>query len=199
MNHPSHRTQEERTAHTRGRIIDAAITCLQERGYGATSVGAVQAQAGVARGTLLHHFPTRASLMAAIGEHAVDQRLELLTADVTPGEDPWDVVVELVWRDFQSATSAAVLELWVAARTDPSLRDALLPAQERLVVGFTERVSELLGTNDDPRVPTLLLLTIDLLTGSAMTSILVDPEQMAQRVGTWRRTLPVLARTAAAL
>ncbi|WP_229054161.1 TetR/AcrR family transcriptional regulator [Aeromicrobium sp. Leaf350] len=196
MTRPARRTQDERTARTRDRIIDAALTCLGERGYGSTSLGAVQARAGVARGTLLHHFPTRATLMAAAAEHLVDLRLQLLTSEVEPGDDPWDVVVELVWRDFRSETSAAALELWVAARTDERLRADLLPVQRRLLAGLRDRVVELLGADDDPRVATLLQLTMDLLTGSAMTSILVDPEQSAHRVDAWRRALPELARTA---
>ena len=60
------RTQQERSAVTRERILEAAYGCLLDGGYRETTVGHVQKRAGVARGTLLHHFPTRGSIMAGV-------------------------------------------------------------------------------------------------------------------------------------
>ena len=48
------------------RLLEAAYECLLDGGYAATTVGHVQQRAGVARGTLLHHFPTRGALMAGV-------------------------------------------------------------------------------------------------------------------------------------
>jgi AcrR family transcriptional regulator len=195
MSVTTRRSQEERSALMRGRLIDAAFTSLVENGYAATSVGAVQARAGVARGTLLHHFPTRASLMVAVIDDIAEQRLRVL-ADHPAGvadADPWDRVVELVWRDLQSESFVAALELWVAARTDAELREALLPVQERLFVTIHHAVAMLLGSTDDPRVPTLVQFTIDLLTGSTMAGLLTDQDASRRVVERWRWALGALA------
>lgn len=74
------RPQQERSAATRAKLIEAAYESLLDRGYGATTVGEVQSRAGVARGTLLHHFPTRGALMAGVVEDIVERRLRVLTA-----------------------------------------------------------------------------------------------------------------------
>jgi AcrR family transcriptional regulator len=186
------RTQAERTAATRATLIEAAYACLLETGYGATTVGAVQARAGVARGTLLHHFPTRAALMVGVVEDVVERRLAVLSAQAPPADQGWDAVVDLVWRDLQSPAFLAALELWVAARTDPDLQQALVPLQERLFATVHHAVTALVG--DDPGAPTLVQFTIDLLTGTTLAGMLgPGREHTAVVVRRWKRALVTLS------
>jgi AcrR family transcriptional regulator len=187
------RTQAERTAATRSRVLDATVDALVEDGYAATTISHIQERAGVARGTLLHHFPTRAALLVAVVEDIAARRLDVLDrrAGARPSGD-WDEAIDLVWRDLQSPAFLAALELWVAARTDPALRSALAPV-ERTVFEAVHRAVTSIVADDDPRAPTLVQFTIDLLTGSTMTTLLVD-DARPQRVllDRWRRALPVL-------
>jgi AcrR family transcriptional regulator len=53
----------EQAAATRARIIDAARGLLSERGYAATKLDQVAAQAGVALPTLTGYFPNKAALL----------------------------------------------------------------------------------------------------------------------------------------
>src|SRR5690349_7791519 len=69
-------TQEERRTRMRRRLLEAAVACLREKGYAETTVTEVQERAGVARGTLLHHFPAKAELMVAATEHLALRRIE---------------------------------------------------------------------------------------------------------------------------
>lgn len=191
------RTQQERTAATRARVLDATMASLVADGYAATTISRVQDRAGVARGTLLHHFPTRAVLLASVVEDVAARRLRVLE-DRPRTTGGWDAAVDLVWGDLQSPVFLAVLELWVAARTDDDLRDALVPV-ERIVFQSVHRAVTALVDDDDPRVPTLVQFTIDLLTGSTMTTLLSD-DTRPQRVllDRWRRAIPVLLGRAGA-
>lgn len=197
------RTQVERRTATRARIVEAAFACLLEGGYAATTVGAVQQRAGVARGTLLHHFPTRAELLAAVVDEVAARRLQVL-AEPTPPEpgQEWDAVVDLVWRDLQDPAFLAALELWVAARTDPALRAALEPVQARLFGAVHRAVTGLVG--EHPRGATLAQFTIDLLTGTAMAGLLTEPgapgrpgDHAAVVRARWKESLRVLAAVSA--
>jgi AcrR family transcriptional regulator len=183
----------------RRRLLAAAVECLREKGYAATTVTEVQERAGVARGTLLHHFPAKAELMVAATEHLALERIERLrteAARIPAGADRLPAVVDLAWADLASPWFFTALELWVAARTDAALRSTLLPVQERLFralhVGlFSVLDDAALGA--DPRAHTLVELTIDALTGIAMTTMLSDrgpqPELLLAR---WKRALEVL-------
>src|ERR1700712_4678532 len=62
-------TRSQRSAGSRLLILDAAVACLVEEGYAGASTLAVQARAGVSRGRLLHHFPSRAELLVAAAGH----------------------------------------------------------------------------------------------------------------------------------
>lgn len=191
------RTQQERSTETRARLLDAAFGCLLDSGYGATTVGAVQQRAGVARGTLLHHFPTRSALMAGVVEDVVERRLELVSSGATgeAADGPqrsWDEIVDLVWRELQGPAFAVALELWVAARTDEALREALLPLQEKIFRTVHRGVTSLVG-EDHPRAPLLVQFTIDLLTGSHLAGILQPRAGTDLVVDAWKRALRTLA------
>ena len=57
------RSREQRTSDSRLRILDAAVACLVESGYAGTTTLTIQARAGVSRGRLLHHFPSKETLL----------------------------------------------------------------------------------------------------------------------------------------
>ena len=106
------RTRSERSADSRLLILDAAVACLVEDGYAGASTLAVQARAGVSRGRLLHHFPSRAQLLVAAAEHLSTTRLaELrgraaaLMADEPTGRERVDRAIDLMWATFQEPRS----------------------------------------------------------------------------------------------
>ena len=66
---PIRRSQEERSAGTQRALLDAAVACLIEDGFQGFSTSTVADRAGVSRGAQLHHFPTRAALVAATIAH----------------------------------------------------------------------------------------------------------------------------------
>src|SRR5512139_2747798 len=69
----SGRTQEERRAETRARLLDATTACLADLGWAGLSTTEVARRAGVSRGAQQHHYPTKMVLVAAALEHLVDQ------------------------------------------------------------------------------------------------------------------------------
>jgi AcrR family transcriptional regulator len=133
------RTRSERTADSRLLILDAAVACLVEDGYAGASTLAVQARAGVSRGRLLHHFPSRAQLLVAAAQHLATtqladtrRRAAAVMADQPAGRERVDRAIELMWTTFQEPPFWAAMELWTAARTDPELRAALRTDERRL-------------------------------------------------------------------
>ena len=64
----------ERSAAMRNKLLDATIESLFEVGYFQTSTVAVTERAGVSRGAMLHHFPSKADLIMAASQHIVELR-----------------------------------------------------------------------------------------------------------------------------
>ena len=59
-------TQSERREKTHNAILEAAKGIFGERGFGATTMDDIAAGAGVAKGAVYHHFPTKEALFEAV-------------------------------------------------------------------------------------------------------------------------------------
>jgi AcrR family transcriptional regulator len=140
------RTQEERSAAMRERLLDATIDCLVEYGYAGTTTTRVAERAGVTRGAQVHHFPTKADLVTAAVRHLASRRAELAFArmDRLPAStDPIGDTLDLLWEIHQGPIFAASTELLMAARTDPELRaqvSEVEPQISDMVVEFGRRM-----------------------------------------------------------
>lgn len=122
----SPRTQEARSAAMRSRLIDAAISSLVDRGYAATTAVEVCKRAKVTRGALFHHFEDLADLLGAA-------LTALFTDMVDSGlaADNQEDLVSRAWRNVSRRDFKAVIEIWLAARNDPTLAGRLGPVIEK--------------------------------------------------------------------
>ncbi len=114
----------ERTAAMRKRLIEAAIDCLGERGYGATTLQVVIDAAGVSRGAVLHHFPTKVDLMIAVAEFCAgkqDRQVRRLLADTKPGMERYLAITAATWDAMMRPPSIALLEIMMGSRSDREL------------------------------------------------------------------------------
>lgn len=62
------RTNPQRSAEMRARLITAARGLFVEQGFAGTSTSAIVAAAGVTRGALYHHFPNKLSIFRGVIE-----------------------------------------------------------------------------------------------------------------------------------
>ena len=65
---PVKRTQAERFAETRRKIIDATVDCIDSFGFPKTTMQKVARKAGVTVGAVQHHFPSKSELLAGVLE-----------------------------------------------------------------------------------------------------------------------------------
>ncbi|OZD26053.1 TetR family transcriptional regulator [Rhodococcus sp. 06-156-3b] len=158
------RTQAERTAGTQAKLLDAAIECLVELGFARTSTQEIARRAGVSRGAQLHHFPTKEALVTAAVGHLVDKRLaEILAAKPDPERG-----VEVLSEAFSGPLFYAALELWVAARTDAALHEAMLPLERKVSEALMGGASIVMGS----RMSTESIeLSIELARGLAVSAL----------------------------
>lgn len=118
------RTQAERSAAMRQRLLDATVECLVRYGYAGTTTHRVAEVAGVTRGAQIHHFHSKEDLVVAAIEHLAQQRAQATIREVgriRESQDPASAVLDFIWDVHQGPIVVATLELWMAARTDPVL------------------------------------------------------------------------------
>lgn len=185
--------QPERTRAMRQRLLEATLDSLVEVGWSGTTTTLVSQRAGVSRGAQLHHFPTKKDLVVAAVEHLTDLRRDEMrraAADL-PAVGRTRAVLEILSQHFISPVFYAALELWVAARTDAELRDAVAPLERRVGRETHAYALELLGVDEaagDNR--RLVQATLDLLRGLGLANSLSDDTARRGAVlDTWATTL----------
>jgi AcrR family transcriptional regulator len=179
--------QEERTRAMRARLMEATVELLVERGFAGTSTTLVSERAGVSRGAQLHHFPTKNDLVVAAVEHVTDVRgAELAAAaerGLPRGARRTRAVLELLADHFTSPVFTAALELWVAARTDESLRAAVVPLEQRVGRQTHRMTVELLGADESRTgVRELVQATLDLVRGLGLADTITDDTDRRRRI-----------------
>ncbi len=169
--------QAERTAAMRLRLMEATVEALVELGWAGTTTTVVSRRAGVSRGAQLHHFPSKQDLVVAAVAHLTDRRREDMrraAADL-PTDGRTRAVLDILGAQFTSPGFFAALELWVAARTDPDLRDSVAPLERRIGRETHAYALELLGVDEDAGDNRRLVqATLDLLRGLGLANSLSD-------------------------
>lgn len=134
---PAARWQQRKSTQTRERILNAGIDCLVTVGYSKLTTNAVATIAGMSRGTMHHHFATRADLVVALIEYTFYQRMRgflsdyIAAVEAGAGAGIVEIAADAHWRNVQGREYAAYLELAIAARTDPELDRHFTPAAQR--------------------------------------------------------------------
>src|SRR5262249_39368071 len=124
------RTNEERSAATRRKLIDTTIDLLSSKGYAATTTILVTKHARVSRGAMLHHFPSRADLLVAVAQHIVEEQRRYRRERIEQMKTGLDRVRkagEVTWEVQRQPGTIAMLELMLATRSDRDLKRRFQP------------------------------------------------------------------------
>jgi AcrR family transcriptional regulator len=192
------RTQKERRTQTRRALLDATVECLLELGFASTTTLEVQRRAGLSRGALLHHFPSKAELLVAAVSHLVEMRgreIKERSARLPAGGARVDAVIDLLWESFSGPLFTVALELRAAARTDEELRRALAPAEIEIRDRICAQSRRLFGARiaGRPGFEPALDMTLQLMIGTATTASLHrEPARARELIDQWKAAFPAL-------
>ncbi len=172
----------ERSARTRAKLLDATIMCLYELGYHQTSTVLVTERAGVSRGSMLHHFPSKADLMMAAAEHIREHRAAAHKEhlDKVPNDrDKFLQLIDVLWAEFQTPSGIARIELMLGSRSDPELGPRFREFNQKLEERHKERVwglAQRVGITDRKAVDAFVQLYAAAMRGLAIDTL--SPKSM---------------------
>lgn len=157
-----------------------------EIGYARANNGVIAEAAGLTRGAMLYHFPSREALIEAAVAHIQAARARLFEEAVKSaphGADRTDHAIDAYWRLLGEPPFVAFSALEAAARTDPMLRARLLAAQDafdRARVG--DDLFGLVQAGDAPRFQASRDLARFMLEGLARAHLAYDGEARTERL-----------------
>lgn len=134
------RRQDERSAATRRKLVEAALECVNTHGYARASASAIARRAGVSRGALAHHFRGRTELFTEVLLQ-VGARMEVTTRGVVDADRPVaeriSRYIDETWAVYRGDAFRAAVQLWPGTPDQPGLHTAVVARMERY-----ERVRE---------------------------------------------------------
>ncbi|HEX6591378.1 MAG TPA: TetR/AcrR family transcriptional regulator, partial [Moraxellaceae bacterium] len=179
------RTQAERSEAMRQRLIDATLQCLRSDGYAGTTVSRIIEVAQVSRGAPLHHFPSKAALIAAAAEQLVRQiyrQMGRAIAQLESSDDRLHDMIYACWKEVvNQPENVALAELTLASQRDPELATILRELWNSAydaVGAAAEHYFEPVAADD--KVRHLMALTQWLLRGIAMDRHLIISEEITE-------------------
>jgi AcrR family transcriptional regulator len=184
------RTQEERAAETRHRLLDATITLLLDRGYFRITTADIAAVAGVSRGALTHHFASKEEIVT----RAVQHQLRKVTADLHGLADALegkstDEVVAYLWDMMAGGLFLVTLEYLPEARHNPDFKAQMIPVVKEFHAALDAiwtRLSEYAAI-EPARAQVMLNATMCLIRGMvAQTIVRDDPQYFRSLLDYWK-------------
>jgi AcrR family transcriptional regulator len=172
-----------KSAVSSSQIIQAAIRVLARQGYASTSLLDIAREAGMSKGAVHYHFPTKEALLAVVLKTACET-VQARTLDVFgQGDDPLASLrkaVEVLWevRASRSDEALVVADLLAQSLHDPSLRPQLgefYRISAQLVETYMKEHFPGLPLVTKVPLPTLSRLIVGMLDG-LMLQVFVDPD-----------------------
>ena len=179
--------QQDRGWATRARLLEAAVSCLAELGWGGATVSVIASRAGVSRGATQHYFRTREDLLTAALAHMADVRLAEIRREAArlppSAQHRTRDVVGLLVRLYSGPLFRAALQIWTAASASDALRELVLPLEARLGREAHKAAIELLRADESvPGVHEAVQATLDLARGLGLADTLADDSRRRERI-----------------
>jgi AcrR family transcriptional regulator len=167
----------ERSANTRRKLLDATVQCLHELGYHQTSTVIVTERAGVSRGSMLHHFPSKADLMMATANYIREHRREAYRAHLekfSTERDKFLQLIDVLWAEFQTPTGIARIEMMLGSRSDPELGPRFRQLNAEIEDIHKERIwerAQRMGIKDKKKIHAFVQLYAAAIRGLAIDAL----------------------------
>lgn len=179
------RTQAERSAAMRQRLLDATIDCLVTYGYAGTTTHRIAQQAGVTRGAQIHHFRAKEDLVVAAIEHLAHQRAQKAIGDlgmIRENPDTATAILDFLWSLHQGPFFVATIELWIASRTDRVLAAQIERVEPVVTAGVFAAIVQILPDQAAQKeLRHAAYTTMDAIRGLLISSFVDGDQERLQR------------------
>lgn len=195
------RRQDERSAETKRALVHAAIWTFAEHGYANSTTNMIADRAGVSRGALQHHFPSRSDFMIAVLDEMLNSISFLLPPPdlrELPLRDRIERLLDFYETAYATPDYMAALSMWLGDLTQRSQDDRTrLRAnrlQDELDREWLALFAELALPNE--RLLAVRRLAMDCLRGKAVLGVIgVNTRRPADRQMLVDFMISQLART----
>lgn len=163
-------------------LLDGAVRCLREKGYGRTTARDIVAASGTNLGSIGYHYGSteallNAAVMKAMGDFG-DQLQAAMTAEIDPSATPlerfeqyWTLVIAS-FEEYRQVW-AATFDVFGVGERVPAVRDAIAQGMQDGRIGW----ARLLGGGVDAETEYAVGSIHQALLSGVLVQWLVDPDR----------------------
>jgi AcrR family transcriptional regulator len=144
------RSQADRSAEMRLRILEAAVKSFAIYGYNGTSFTTITKLAGISRGALQHHYPEKRYVIAGTIEYLVEKVVAKIGVKLDSGKSDqakMQYVFDQIWNSTISTPFTILSDVRIAARTNPALREMFVPFEREIRMILYSSIANAVGNN----------------------------------------------------
>jgi AcrR family transcriptional regulator len=130
------KTMRQRRQH----IVDAAMRQFEKQGFGGASVDDICAEAGISKGALYTHFPSKEAIMLALIGQRGDTYRAIAASSLAELED---VIFDLMLRGLSYVDSRLEMEAVTIGASNDAVRAALIANTELWETRIREIIEDL--------------------------------------------------------
>src|ERR1700741_2191086 len=127
----------------RSEILDAFVRYVAERGYERTNLGDIADELGMSKGTIVHHFGTKAQMLRELEETHLARQLDVLRMGWERLAAPHERIAPIIYASAllqviaRNATVASQREV-VQLSDDPAMQEVRKLREELLALTIEE-------------------------------------------------------------
>ncbi len=171
-------------------IVQSAIRVLARQGYARTSLLDIAREAGMSKGAVHYHFPSKESLIQEVLQTALDAVQARTIEAWTSGGDPMSSLrasIEALWevRASRSDEALVVADLLAQSLYDDSLRPKLAEYYERAATQARDHLTahlSPLGLRTKVSLDVLPRIIVGLLDGLVMQAFVQEDALVASEI-----------------
>ncbi|WP_375788714.1 TetR/AcrR family transcriptional regulator [Bradyrhizobium sp. Pha-3] len=188
------RTQAERSETTRKQLMDAAVKLIRQNGFGGLRTVEVADLAGVSRGALMHHFPSKHELVVAVltyvNEITFTQSTRRAQSARHDGGDPIDSIIKDAQDFFFGDYFFIELAIGMSDESTRRLKRETqqFARQTRFSIEATWLDTLISSGIPEQLARDVLALTLSVVRGFSVRMLIEnDPEHFSRLLAVWRK------------
>lgn len=138
-------TRHRPTSERRTQILNAARSCMLQRGYQAARVAEIATEAGLSKGAVYFHFDNKRALVRALVEREFDRSFAILEAALNSSSATIASIAEGFAQVFFAEPGSADSRFWLLTGEISLLDDELRAWMCTLHEGMIERLERLIA------------------------------------------------------
>lgn len=186
------RTQAERSETTRKLLLEAAAKLIRKDGFGGLRTIEVAKLAGVSRGALLHHFPSKHALVVELMAYVNEMTFAQSTRRARLARSSGDLIGDIMddAKDYFFGDHFLIgLALAMSDESTRRLRHETSQFTRQIRFSIEAAWLDTLIASGLPKqsASDILALTLSVVRGFAVRTLIEnDPEQFTRLMGAWR-------------